>query len=79
MKKPGNCQALFLFIFTLLTDIPQYNCSLPVHPRFRYRSNEDDLGGDVFKNVELAPFPKHYISLNELILIIFPELIINKM
>ena len=25
-------------------EITQYNCSLPFHPRFRYRSNEDEWG-----------------------------------
>jgi hypothetical protein len=33
-----------LFVFILDSDAPQYNCSLPFHPRFLYRSNEDELG-----------------------------------
>ena len=33
-----------LFVFILLTDAPHYSYSLPFHPRFRYRSNEDELG-----------------------------------
>jgi hypothetical protein len=40
----------------LLIIAPQYNCCFPYHPRFRYRSNEEEVGGygnlsQLFRNV----------------------------